>query len=103
MRVCVRSRPHLLLLRVELEALGEGAGLRLVMLLPVQIDALGVRNVLLLGVAEQTEEEGGDTESIHSAAWGGHVIVMRLFYLENVDQTVSPVKCDMSGQMFHTS
>lgn len=58
--VCMRPvccRCHLLLLRVKLKALGQGAGLGLVMLFPVQIHALGVRNVLVLGVSEQTAEE----------------------------------------------
>lgn len=53
---------HLLLLGVELEALGQRAGLRLVVLFPVAVNALGIRNVLFLGVSEQT------VESIESAS-----------------------------------
>lgn len=34
--------------------MGEGAGLWLMMLLPVQIHTLGVRDVFLLGVSKQT-------------------------------------------------
>lgn len=48
---------HLLLLGVELEALGQRARLRLVVLLPVAVNALSVRNVLVLGVSEQTAEK----------------------------------------------
>lgn len=47
---------YLLLFSVELKALSEGAGLGLMMLLPVQIDALSIWNILLLSVAEQTAE-----------------------------------------------
>lgn len=49
---------YLLLLGVELEALGQRAGLRLMVLLAVQVNALGVGDVLLLRVSEQTA--GGD-------------------------------------------
>lgn len=45
---------YLLLLCVELKALSEGAGLRLMMLFPVQIHALSIGDVLLLGVSKQT-------------------------------------------------
>lgn len=57
---------YLLLFSVQLEALGQSAGLWLVMLLSVQIHALCIRNVLLLGVAKQTV--GTSSTSFHSTA-----------------------------------
>lgn len=47
-------RRYLLLLCVEMEALSESAGLWLMMLFPVQIHTLSIRNVLLLSVSKQT-------------------------------------------------
>lgn len=57
---------HLLLLGVELEALSQRAGLRLVVVFPVAVNALSIRNVLLLGVSEQTVEntESADQKSL---------------------------------------
>lgn len=52
-------RSYLLLLGVELKALSQGAGLRLVVLLPVQIHTLSVRDVLLLRVSKQAAGGGG--------------------------------------------
>lgn len=52
-KVCV----HLLLLGVELEALGQRAGLRLVVLLPVAVHTLRIGDVLVLGVSEQAVED----------------------------------------------
>lgn len=48
---------HLLLLGVELEALGQRAGLRLVVLLPVAVHALCIGDVLVLGVSKQAVED----------------------------------------------
>ena len=48
---CVQTRCYLLLLCIELKALSEGAGLWLMMLLPVQIHTFSIRNVLLLSVS----------------------------------------------------
>lgn len=45
---------YLLLFGVELEALSEGAGLRLMVLLSVQIHTLSIRDVLFLSVSKQT-------------------------------------------------
>lgn len=80
--VCVRFSPcarrrllwYLLLLGVELEALGERAGLRLMVLLPVQVHALGVRDVLLLGVSEQTAggDRGAETEA---SSWDSEDVI----------------------------
>ena len=53
-QLCVWSQCYLLLLSVELEALSESAGLWLMMMFPVQIHTLSIRNVLLLGVPKQT-------------------------------------------------
>lgn len=61
-----RARRYLLLLSVKLEALGEGAGLWLVMLFPVQIHALSIRNVLLLSVSKQAADKGKTQSSIQS-------------------------------------
>lgn len=56
MCVCVCRGGHLLLLGVELETLSQRAGLRLMVLFPVQVNALSIRNVLLLSVSKQTVE-----------------------------------------------
>lgn len=53
-QLCVWSQCYLLLLSVELEALSESAGLRLMMMFPVQIHTLSIGNVLLLSVSKQT-------------------------------------------------
>lgn len=59
----LRGKFYLLFLGVELETLGQSATLRLTMVFPVQIHALCIRNVLLLGVTKQTV--GGRTTIIH--------------------------------------
>lgn len=49
-----QSKCYLLLLCVELKALSESAGLWLMMMFPVQIHTLCIRDVLLLSVSKQT-------------------------------------------------
>lgn len=56
---------HLFLFGVQLEALGKRAGLRLHVLLLHLTQALGVRDVFILGAFEQTEGSKETTNSLY--------------------------------------